>query len=519
MAKPDQLSQTSLDWASAHISRFGDTDIFPVPFEFEAIRHCWTTIKSDLASYDLGGYPTRAPQSVLVPKSPTGFRVSVQPDPIDGLVYAALIYEAAEALEKYRVPAKLGVACSFRLQLGADGSLFEPQTGWPTYHKRSVDLARSNRFTHVLTTDVADFYNQVSHHRVNNVLESAGIASQRAKNVETFLSNLAASQSRGLPVGPSASIVLAEASLDDVDKFLMSRGRTFTRYVDDFRIFCVSDREAMEAIHGLWEYLHTAHRLVLTPSKTKLYSLQQFIDRELVDPAEEEERGKVSKLKSLIKEVFENTGYKIGFEDLPDSDRNQATRENLLELFEGALAARPMHLGLIRYLLRRGKQLRTTALRKPILGRLRRLAPAMREVIEYLVVTVKPKDIEVAEAIIGHLTSSADGILPFVRLWGLELFIKIPFPDMYPTVSGIAEESRESLGVRPTALLARSYKQVQWTRAHKERWANHAPWDKRAIICAGRILPDDERRHWCGVVKRTAIDPLDRAVADWTAYA
>ncbi len=111
MEKPDQLSQTSVDWANAHISRFGDTDIFPVPFEFDAIRHCWTTIRHDLASLDLREYQTRAPQFVLVPKTSTGFRASVQPDPIDSLVYSAMIYETAEALEKYRVPAKLGIAC------------------------------------------------------------------------------------------------------------------------------------------------------------------------------------------------------------------------------------------------------------------------------------------------------------------------------------------------------------------------------------------------------------------------
>src|SRR2546428_7005600 len=94
--KPDQLSQTSLDWASAHISKFGDTDIFPVPFEFAAIRHGWTAIRDHLASVDLEGYQTRPLQSLLVPKSLTAFRTAVQLDPIDALVYASLIYEAAE---------------------------------------------------------------------------------------------------------------------------------------------------------------------------------------------------------------------------------------------------------------------------------------------------------------------------------------------------------------------------------------------------------------------------------------
>ncbi|HEX4231727.1 MAG TPA: RNA-directed DNA polymerase [Bryobacteraceae bacterium] len=452
-----------------------------------------------------------------MPKSSTGFRASLQPDPIDSLVYAAAIYEAAETLEKYRVPANLGVACSFRFELAADGSLFEPQAGWPTYHARSVALANSNRFTHVITTDISDFYNQVSHHRVNNILEAAGISAQRARNIENFLSNLTATQSRGLPVGPSASIVLAEASLDDVDKFLMSRGLAYTRYVDDFRIFTPSERDAIEAVHSLWEYLHTAHRLVLTPSKTKLYVVDQFIQRELVDPAEQEERGKVAKLKSLIEEVFANSGYAIGFEDLPDSEQNQATRENLLELFEAAIGARPIHLGLIRYLLRRAKQLRTTALQKPILANLRRLSPAMREVIEYLVSTIKSRNAEVAEAMIAHLNNSPVGRLPFVRLWGLELFARVPFKDTYPTISTIAEESRNSLGIRPLALLAQAYGNVSWIRGQKEKWANHSPWDRRAVIWASRILPGDERRHWCNLVKRTSQDSLDRVVADWTA--
>ncbi len=38
----DQLQPESLDWAFTHTQRFGDTDIFPVPFEYEAIKHSWS---------------------------------------------------------------------------------------------------------------------------------------------------------------------------------------------------------------------------------------------------------------------------------------------------------------------------------------------------------------------------------------------------------------------------------------------------------------------------------------------
>ena len=95
----------------------------------------------------------------------------------------------------------------------------------------------------------------------------------------------------------------------------------------------------------------------------------------------------------------------------------------------------------------------------------------------------------------------------------LEFFIRRPGSVDYLDALRIANESRDSLGTRPIALLAKAHNQVQWVRSQKERWANHAPWDRRAIIWSASILPEDERRHWCGLIKDTASDPLDRAVA------
>ena len=36
-----KLRNDSLEWALKHIENYGDTDIFPVPFEYEAIRYLW----------------------------------------------------------------------------------------------------------------------------------------------------------------------------------------------------------------------------------------------------------------------------------------------------------------------------------------------------------------------------------------------------------------------------------------------------------------------------------------------
>jgi len=127
--------------------------------------------------------------------------------------------------------------------LDSNGSFFPPKSGWPDFHQKSEELANSGEYSHVLVADIVDFYNQVYVHRVENALEAATVAGERAKNIERFLLLLNAKQSRGLPVGPIFSILLAEAALNDVDTFLLREGAPHIRYVDDFRVFCRSRKE------------------------------------------------------------------------------------------------------------------------------------------------------------------------------------------------------------------------------------------------------------------------------------
>ena len=136
----DQLNPASLDWALTHIRRYGDTDIFPVPFEFEAIAHCWSSVRKELEKLDLQTYMPGTGRRTLVPKPGGGFRVAVQLDPLDAIIYAALIYETAELIEQNRVASDLRVACSYRVQLDPNGSFFPSTSGWVAFHQRSEEL-------------------------------------------------------------------------------------------------------------------------------------------------------------------------------------------------------------------------------------------------------------------------------------------------------------------------------------------------------------------------------------------
>lgn len=55
-----KLNEKSVDLALAHIEKFGDTNIFPVPFEFRAIRHSWDSlIKPYLIQQDMLNWVVR----------------------------------------------------------------------------------------------------------------------------------------------------------------------------------------------------------------------------------------------------------------------------------------------------------------------------------------------------------------------------------------------------------------------------------------------------------------------------
>ena len=207
----DYVQIPSLDWAIKSVDHYGDTDIFPTPFEYNAIKGYWPEIRAHLSSRDLSMFTPSASLMTLMPKPDETFRVAKQLDPLDSLLYLAILYEVAPNIEDYRVSKTSKVACSYRVDIQAEGRIFKDENGWDDFHQRSKSLAESGQFSCVLVIDIADFYNQISHHRIENVLELANISRERSKNIESFLGALTTKFSKGLPVGPVPSIVLAEA--------------------------------------------------------------------------------------------------------------------------------------------------------------------------------------------------------------------------------------------------------------------------------------------------------------------
>jgi hypothetical protein len=452
----------------------------------------------------------------MVIKPGGGFRSATQLDPLDHLIYTAAVYESAAQIELARIPLKDRIACSYRICLTPQGAFFSPDNGWKDFHAHSKELAESGRFSHVLTADISDFYNQLGQHRIQNAMELTMASSERSTNIESFLNELTGKQSRGLPVGPFASIILAEACLIDVDAFLLRHKACHTRYVDDLYVFCSSRKQAIETKHALADYLFSVHRLSLESSKSSILYIEKFLKEALSDPEEVEKQARVDRLNELLKEVVAESGpywYEDVDEEVEIKILSRAQKESFKSLFEECVAKRPLQLGLARYILRKGLKSRTNVLNQAVFEGLEALAPVLRDTARYLAVTIsKSQAAQYGKQLLKFCNESDVGSLPFVRMWILELLYRRP--DFCPasTALALAEESSAYLGYRPAALIAKAHRQIDWVRERKETWRNYEPWSRRALIWSSSILPSGEKRPFLSMVVDQG-DTLDSAVA------
>lgn len=167
-----KLSNESLEWALKHIEAYGDTDIFPVPFEYEAIRYLWekdtrelpngSTLKEYLREQDMLKWSVRDFRRSLTPKHKYGFRLSTQLDPLDTLVYHALVYEIGRDIESKRIPIDKNVVFSCRFNPNEEGRMFDTEInygGFLNYCETKVDeLIGDDSIKYIVVADIADFF-------------------------------------------------------------------------------------------------------------------------------------------------------------------------------------------------------------------------------------------------------------------------------------------------------------------------------------------------------------------------
>lgn len=496
-----KLTEDSIEFAKRHIENYYDSDFFPKAFEFEAIWHSWDEVKKFLLGSNIGKLRTKHPLAMASKKPSGSYRIVHQLEPIDTIIYTALAYLIAEKVESVRE--RKNIACSYRFVV-SDGSFFEKNAGFKMFTDMIESL--SQQYQYILVTDITDFYNQIYLHRLNNAIERADPNLKNiADDTERFISSLNDKASKGVPVGPAASIIMSEAVLIDIDEYIANFGVQHTRYVDDIRIFSNSKVELEEILEKLTLYLHENHRLTLASEKTFIQETTIYAEGVLHNQYEME---KVQIFKTL--EIFNPysgmTYEKVLVEEKSDLEAHlKYTSEQLLK-------REFIDLGLARALIRKAKANRIEFVAEVIFDNFDFFSPVINDVVLYFQSLSSDNWIQKNKEKLISIISYTSMRQSMVRYWmewffsGNETLLHLADIRKFITSGGAIENQ---------ALAALTLKNVAWVRDYKNRVFYVGEKGKRAILRSTKILPKDERDNWLRNIEKNTPEELDKWIIKW----
>lgn len=508
------LRRQSLEWALNLAIQHGDTDIFPVAFEFLAIDN---SLLDWLQKEDVMHWNVRPFRRCLTPKHRYGFRISTQLDPLDFLVYTALVYEIGEDLESRRVPATEKIVHSYRFNPQADG-MYDSKYNYSTFRDAAREIADTNSYSHVVVADIADFFPRLYVHRVENALRAATTKTNHAIAISNLLSQWNEHYSYGIPVGPTASRLISEVTLDDIDKTLLSEGIEYVRFSDDFRIFCRSQREAHERLALLAYVLFENHGLTLQESKTRILHIDHFVEKYLTSEEATELKQLSQRFNEIVSDIQDDIYDEIKWEDLTTEQQKEIEGLNLVGILEEQVRSEgEIDISMCRFVLRRLAQTGNAEALDLILDNIDVFYAVFPHVVKYITAlrTLAPKEKKfIGERILKVLDGTTVSHLEFHKMWLFSMFTLNTEWDNEDRFSMLYNNHSDQFSQREIILALGRSKQEHWFRRRKRNVFDFGPWQRRALIAAGSCLPIDERKHWYQSLD-PRLDKLEKAVIRW----
>ena len=184
----------------------------------------------------------------IVPKPSGGTRRLVVLAPLDERAFARSVVRLAPVIRR-----ALGPESHANRPTGWDprhGLLLEP---WRQARRRwHADVRHMRNQGHLVTvTDVRDCYGSITTPVVEQRLRAIGAPEEGIVAIGSWLHGFTDAGVEGLPVGPVASAVLADAVLAAGDDALRTTGTSFIRWVDDVVIFAPDRRARVAALDTL----------------------------------------------------------------------------------------------------------------------------------------------------------------------------------------------------------------------------------------------------------------------------
>jgi len=518
------LTTAELDNARAAIAHHGYSAMLPQPPEWQAVEANWPAIRDSLERIDLDTYDPQKPMKVFAPKNRASVRLLYMLHPQDLILYTALTLIAKNDIEANRIPISDKKVFSYRGETNKPTELYESRGSYEAYRAQLKLRANRASVRYVAVADIADFYPRIYQHRLENVVESVA-TTQRVRDVarvlvKKLIGNLLGKDSYGIPVGPYASRLLAEALLIDVDASLQSKGIDFVRWVDDYNIFCKTEYEAQSVLFSLGEWLFSKHGLTLQSAKTKILTIDDY-RREVLFEHDDQltARDTVVEMLREFRVGYDDKGEDDEFADNDNDDDEDGVDEAEVEKalavlhgtdLKGMLEASLADTALVDY------QAVTYALTK-----LPRIPGApdelKREVLE-LVIENAELLYPVAEHIAGYILSFNDLTVaeqkriakkllkplkskktpppPYYAMWILHIFASSKDWNHAQDIVRLYSEATSEVIKRFAALAIHSSGSRSQALAVKDEYTAASPLLRLAILFASRRLGADERKHW-----------------------
>lgn len=514
------LQPESLDWALEHALKFKYDELLPTLFEYKAIKYDWFNVRNYLLSQNLLQWKVRPYKTLKVPKYKFryAFRLITQVDPLDFLIFAAIIKEIGADIESQRVSTDSNIVFSYRYSPEKDGDLFNLNIGYPQFLEQIKKIVEQEPgFTFVLEADIADFYPNIYLPLLEKALNIT--SSLHVKVIMNLLNGWSSIRNFGIPVGDSPSRLLAEIAISNVDYALLANGIKFIRYVDDYRIFATSYTEAYRYLAFLIDVLET-NKLDLQAAKTKILPVEDYLDK-LPLPSKEQ-RQKLKENLGILN-LYEQKNIKNIYEN--NEDKQLLVRHNLINKFRQSLKSKDICDNFEEFILSSRliinylTDTNNHSLIKDVLDQdnLVLLLPAFRDIIKYLdgLEGLDPEKLTyIGKHVLQLVENSIISELEYYRIWALNLFAS---STKWNNKEKLIELLASDLGMSRRQLILSLVKinHKNWLQAQWNQLDNEPPWSRRALLVGASCLPDETKEYWYKFIESKLDDFLDRIVLKW----
>jgi len=426
------------------------------------------------------------------------------------------MYSLGRELETLRVPTSKRIVFSWRFGPQPDGTMYDQHFRWKEFNLRCRELAlrRSTKF--VVMADIADFFPHLYLHPLERTLERCVTTLKQAYCVLQLLKGWNARVSYGVPVGPPSGRILAETTLANLDEALIGGGASYSRYSDDFRIFCRTESEARFRLQFLAEQLFELYGLTLQAVKTRIIESGEYLERFTLSA----DRLEAESLEERFGQLLEDAGWEseydeeIDYDSLPEDTKHEIEKLNLAEVFREQLKKDRYDPVIMSLLLQRLGQLDHDDVVDDVMMNIAKLEPVVDAVVRFLSALRSlsvARRRKIGQSILRLVTDKRASryqiaCLLSIFTHGREFDNEGRFERAFEQVQ--AEGKRELM-----LALARARK-GHWFVARRRDAAGLAPWLKRAFLAGASCMASDVKEAFFKTEERTG-DVLEQAVIRW----